>query len=113
MKLNLSAVPSEWDKVNSCDQTFSTEQANAIVNATNASKFLLYKTGSLGSGIYVANGTICVAEACKDRSGNFVYKRCTFRICMAISPSGNCGFATPVIISATQIGSCSTGCDPC
>jgi len=109
----LGTVPTSWDKVNSCADDFGSEYAQAANSATDANKFLLYKSGSLGNGIYVPDGLLCLSARCTDRFGNDVYKRCTFKICLDYSPAGACETFSTVSISAIQIGDCEAGCDPC
>ena len=113
----LGPVPTQWDK-HSPQATGCPTYKNQFATGVNtlsqgANTFALYKNGALGSGVYVPNGTICVAVKCLDRDGTPVYRVCTFSVCFTYSPSQEICDTNYVVEVRPGSVSCVTRCTPC
>lgn len=113
----LGPVPTQWDKhgpnSDGCPR-YKVQFATGVNTPSQGSNtFALYKNGALGSGVYVPNGTLCVAVKCLDRDLTPVYRVCTFSVCFKYSPAQEICDTNYVVEVRQGSVTCYTGCSPC
>jgi hypothetical protein len=107
--VSIGPIPTEWDKNVSCT-SYSSQYATGI--RLSNTQFALYKNGALGNGFYIPNGSFCVAIGCTDRTGDTVWKVCSYNVCLNYTPAGACTTFTSVGVTTSNT-ECSASCAPC